>query len=247
MIIRQGPLKNDRMFLNENGGVLLPQKILYADDDENYRRLVKIFLEKESYRVVTANDGLQVIDLLCVQKDIDLVILDVMMPELDGWETCREIRKAWDIPILMLTALDDINSEVFGIENGADDYVAKPFSHEILMARVKALLRRTRRSKLKKIADEGMELDETKNSVHINDSVICLTPKEFELLKFLVFNKGLVLYREKILDNVWGYDYFGDPRTVDTHIKSLRSKLGKEGTRIITVRNKGYSYRGEIK
>ena len=203
-----------------------------------------MFLEKEHYEVLTAGDGMQVLELLHSHKGIKLIILDVMMPKINGWETCREIRKLSDVPILMLTALDNADNEVFGIDNGADDYIAKPFSHKILIARVKALLRRSYKNKLNRFKDEGMEFNETTNSILVNDHDILLTPKEFELLKFLVINKDLVLSRNKLLDSVWGYDYFGDPRTVDTHIKSLRAKLVPAGSRITTLRNKGYCYRG---
>ena len=222
----------------------MPYKILYADDEKNYRKMIKMFLEKEHYEVFTAGDGLQVLELLNLYKDIALIILDVMMPKLDGWKTCREIRKQSDVPILMLTALDNADNEAFGIDNGADDYIAKPFTHKIFMARIKALLRRSQKNKLNRFKDEGMEFNETKNSIHINDIVISLTPKEYELLKCLVLNKNLVLSRTKLLDKVWSYDYFGDPRTVDTHIKSLRAKLGPAGSRITTLRNKGYCYTG---
>ena len=222
----------------------MPDKILYADDEKNYRKMIKIFLEKEHYEVLTAGDGLQVLELLNLHKDITLIILDVMMPKFDGWKTCREIRKQSDVPILMLTALDNTDNEVFGIDNGADDYIAKPFTHKIFIARIKALLRRSQKNKLTRFKDEGMEFDETTNSIYINGNTIPLTPKEYELLKCLVINKGLVLSRDKLLDKVWNYDYFGDPRTVDTHIKSLRAKLGPAGSRITTLRNKGYCYRG---
>lgn len=231
----------------QTGGAFLSGKIIYADDEADYRRLVKIFLENEKYQVLTANDGMQVLDVMGLEQDIDLVILDVMMPKMDGWQTCREIRKIHDVPILMLTALDDVKSEVFGIENGADDYIAKPFSHEVLVARVKALLRRTKRKVQNQLKDEGMQFDETISSVYMDGREISLTPKEYELLKYLVINKGLVVVREKILDKVWGFDYYGDPRTVDTHIKSLRAKLGEGGRRITTVRNKGYCYRGGVR
>ncbi|PAB58349.1 response regulator transcription factor [Anaeromicrobium sediminis] len=219
-------------------------KILVADDEANYRRLVKMFLEQANYEVLTVSDGNEVIDILNQCNDIDLVILDVMMPKLNGWQTCQEIREKSSIPIIMLTALGDVTNEVHGIEKGADDYISKPFSHEVLIARVGGLLRRVRRNEQEQFHDEGMAFEESTNSVYIDDKRISLRPKEYELLMCLVLNKSIVLSREQILDKVWGYNYFGDPRTVDTHIKSLRARLGEIGKRIRTLRNKGYSYRG---
>ncbi|WP_432665780.1 response regulator transcription factor [Wukongibacter baidiensis] len=219
-------------------------KILYADDEANYRRLVKMFLEQANYEVLTVSNGKEVIDILNLHNDIDLVILDVMMPNLNGWQTCQEIRKKSSIPIIMLTALGDITSEVHGIENGADDYVAKPFSHEVLIARVGGVLRRVRKNQQEQFSDEGMFFEESTNSVIIDSDKISLRPKEYELLMCLVLNKSIVLSRGQILDKVWGYNYLGDPRTVDTHIKSLRARLGHVGKRIRTLRNKGYCYRG---
>ncbi|WP_333781236.1 response regulator transcription factor [Oceanirhabdus sp. W0125-5] len=219
-------------------------KILYADDEANYRRLIKMFLERADYEVITVSDGKEAIDILNNKNDIDLVILDVMMPKFNGWQACHVIREKSNIPIIMLTALGDATNEVYGIEKGADDYIAKPFSQEVLIARVGGLLRRVRKNKQEQFNDEGMAFEESTNSVYIDNNKITLRPKEYELLMCLVLNKSIVLSREQILDNVWGYDYFGDPRTVDTHIKSLRSKLGDEGKRIKTLRNKGYCYRG---
>jgi len=220
-------------------------KILYADDEAYYRRLVRMFLEKEGYEVVTAENGEEAIDVISTRKDIDVVILDVMMPVVDGWEACKKIRSMSNIPILMLTALGDVTNEVYGIESGADDYISKPFSHEVLIARVKGLLRRVNNNIKAKMEDEGMVFIEAENAVTIKGNMSHLTPKEYELLEFLVMNKEIVLSREKILDKVWGFDYFGDPRTVDTHIKSLRAKLGDESARIKTLRGRGYTYRGE--
>ena len=219
-------------------------KILFADDEANYRRLVKMFLEQANYEVLTASDGKEAIDILNEHNDIDLVILDVMMPRLNGWQTCQQIRKKSGIPIIMLTALGDVDSEVQGIEKGADDYIAKPFSHEVLIARVGGLLRRMRINRQEQFQDEGLVFEESTNSVYIDGKRIQLRPKEYELLMCLVLNKSIVLSREQILDRVWGYNYFGDPRTVDTHIKSLRARLGDMGKRIRTLRNKGYCYRG---
>jgi len=220
-------------------------KILYADDEAHYRRLVKMFLEESGYSVVTAENGQEALEIIHDDKDIQLVILDVMMPVMDGWVTCKAIRKISHVPILMLTALDDVNSEVFGLENGADDYISKPFSHELFIARVKGLLRRLQTIEEDQLSGEHFKLDETNNSVIINEEEIPLRPKEFELLKALLLNKNKVLSRDQILNLVWGFDYYGDRRTVDTHIKSLRSKMGDLGEQIVTLRGKGYCYRGE--
>jgi len=221
-------------------------KILYADDEAHYRKLVKLFLEESEYSVVTVSNGEEALERIQSDKDIKLVILDVMMPVVDGWETCREIRRIANMPILMLTALGDVDNEVYGIENGADDYISKPFTHKLLLARVKGLLRRIETIETEQISDEGFTLDETSNEVILSENEhILLRPKEFELFKVLIINKNIVMSRELILDKVWGFDYFGDPRTVDTHIKSLRARLGDLGSRIATLRNKGYCYRGE--
>ena len=218
-------------------------RILYADDEANYRRLVKVFLTSADYEVVLASNGQEVIDQL--NKDIDLILLDVMMPVQNGWDTCKEIRQRSQVPIIMLTALGDSGSEVHGIEQGADDYISKPFSQEVLLARISGLLRRVRRHEQQQLEDEGMALVPADNAVVIDGEKKTLRPKEYELLRCLVTNKNMVLTREQILDQVWGYDYFGDIRTVDTHIKALRAHLGGYGKRIKTLRNKGYCYRGD--
>jgi two-component system, OmpR family, response regulator ResD len=221
-------------------------KIVYADDEVRFHKLVKMFLREEKYEIETFTNGMDVIDYLSSHNDVDLVLLDVMMPELDGWETCKEIQQNFQIPVLMITALDDENSEVHGMDLGADDYISKPFSREILAARVRAILRRTKKKEIRELEDEGIFLMESLNSIRIKNREINLTPKEYELLKYLITNKKIVLSRNSILNHVWGMDYYGDPRTVDTHIKSLRAKMESEGNRIKTIRNKGYSYSGEI-
>jgi two-component system, OmpR family, response regulator ResD len=222
-------------------------KIVYADDEVRFHKLVKMFLREEKYEIETFTNGMDVIDYLSSHNDVDLVLLDVMMPELNGWETCREIQQNFQIPVIMITALDDENSEVHGMDLGADDYISKPFSREILASRVRALLRRTKKIERKDLEDEGIALIESLNSIRINNRKIILTPKEFDLLKYMIQNKNIVLTRDSILNHVWGMDYYGDPRTVDTHIKSLRAKLDIDGKRIKTVRKKGYCYSGENK
>lgn len=221
------------------------EKIIYADDEASFRRLVTMFLEREGYTVYTAVDGSQALETLAGHPDAALMILDVMMPEMDGWQTSRAIREFSEIPILMLTALGDEQSEVRGLNRGADDYISKPFTNKLLVTRVKALLRRARSGSSKRIAAAGLELDEAAREVVAAGRRVALTPKEFELLRYLALNRGNVLSREQILDRVWGYWYEGDPRTLDTHIKSLRAKLGPAGSAIMTVRGSGYSFRGD--
>ena len=222
-------------------------KILYADDDLSYLKLVKMFLSREGMEVFTESDSLKVFDVLCTEDDIDLVILDVMMPEKDGYELCRDIKKEFNAPILMLTALGDTQNEVFGIDNGADEYISKPFKHEVFVARVKALLRAHKGNVTRPLLDEGIEIDEVLNKAIIDNIEVNITLKEIKLLKYLLANKGMVLSRDKLLNHVWGWDYYGDPRTLDTHIKSLRSKIGSKGKKIVTIRGVGYSYRSDTR
>lgn len=223
----------------------MPEKILFADDELAFRRLVAMFLEREHYTVLSAENGKQVMKILGKHPDTALVILDVMMPEMDGWQTCKTIREFSDVPILMLTALGDERSEVLGLTTGADDYIAKPFSNRLLVTRVKALLRRAGSRQEARIAAGGLELDQDARQVLVRGRKIVLTPKEFELLRYLLLNNGIVLGREQILNRIWGYWYQGDPRTLDTHIKSLRAKLGPAGASIRTFRNTGYSFQDE--
>ncbi len=221
------------------------EKILYAEDEAGFRRLVTMFLEKEHFKVVTAEDGKEALELLGRHPDTALVILDVMMPKLNGIETCRAIRAFSTVPILMLTALGAEQNEVSGLSTGADDYIAKPFSERILVTRVKALLRRAAVRDNPRISYRGIVLDEAGRKVTVSGERIELTLKEFALLRFLLMNRGTVLDRVQILNKVWGYMYEGDPRTLDTHIKSLRDKLGKAGSMIKTHRSLGYSLEGD--
>lgn len=217
--------------------------ILYADDEIKYRRLIKMFLENYGYRVLTAENGLEMLDLYDKHKEASLIILDVMMPEMDGHEVCRIIREASNVPILMLTALSEIHDEVSGLKLGADDYIAKPFSNEKLIARIEALFRRTKALEREIIREAGFTLSDINLTVSKNDMVEQLTLKEYLLLKTLLMNKDQILLRDQLLDKVWGLSYEGDPRTLDTHIKSLRNKLGKYGTHIKTRRGQGYYFR----
>ena len=216
-------------------------KILVVDDESRMRKLVKDFLVKKDYEVLEAGDGSEALDIFFENQDIALVILDIMMPKLDGWQVCREIRRYSKVPIIMLTARTDERDELQGFELGVDEYISKPFSPKILVARVEAILRRTNQ-----LSDEdtiefgGIVLDKAAHVVTIDGEQIDLSFKEFELLAFFMENKGIALSREKILNSVWNYDYFGDARTIDTHVKKLRSKMGEKGNLIKTVWGMGY-------
>lgn len=217
-------------------------KILVVDDDMRMRKLVKDFLTKSEYFVYEASDGIQAMDIFYKVKDIALVLLDVMMPNMDGWETLREIRKSSDVPIIMLTARTEERDELHGFELGVDEYITKPFSPKIMVARVDAVLRRaTNPEKEEAISCGIITVNKTAHVVYVEGRPIELSYKEFELLTYFVENKGIALSREKILNNVWDYDYFGEARTIDTHVKKLRSKLGdKAGDMIKTIWGMGY-------
>lgn len=221
-------------------------KILVVDDESRMRKLVRDFLVKNNYEVVEAEDGSQALDLFYEQKDIALVILDVMMPKMDGWEVCREIRQYSKVPIIMLTAKSDERDELQGFGLGVDEYITKPFSPKILVARVEAILRRTNQlGKEETLEAGGIILDKAAHNVMIDEKVVDLSYKEFELLNYFMENKGIALSREKILNNVWNYDYFGDARTIDTHVKKLRSKMGEKGDFIKTIWGMGYKFETE--
>lgn len=218
-------------------------KVLIVDDESRMRKLVSDFLTRKNYEVIEAENGEEAIDKFYADKDIALVILDVMMPKMDGWETCRQIRKDSKVPIIMLTAKGEERDELNGFECGADEYISKPFSPKILTARVDALVRRVYsmdRSECTEIG--GIEIDKAAHIVRVDGQEIDLSYKEFELLTYFVENKGLALSREKILNNVWNYDYFGDARTIDTHVKKLRSKMGEKGDYIKTIWGMGYKF-----
>ena len=218
-------------------------KILMVDDEERMRKLVKDFLTIKGYRVLEAGDGEQAIDIFFKEKDISLVILDVMMPKMDGWETCKTIRRYSQVPIIMLTARSEERDELLGFELGVDEYITKPFSPKILVARVTAILRRTNALASDDLLHaDGIEIDKAAHMVKIDGKPIELSYKEFELLTYFVENQGIALSREKILNNVWNYDYFGDARTIDTHVKKLRSKLGDKGDYIKTIWGMGYKF-----
>lgn len=218
-------------------------KILVVDDESRMRKLVKDFLVKSNYEVVEAEDGKQALDIFFEQNDIDLIILDVMMPKMDGWQVCREIRAYSKVPIIMLTAKTDERDELQGFGLGVDEYISKPFSPKILVARVEAILRRTSQVSADDILEAGgIRIDKAAHSVTVDGNPIDLSYKEFELLTYFMENKGIALSREKILNSVWNYDYFGDARTIDTHVKKLRSKIGEKGNLIKTIWGMGYKF-----
>ena len=221
-------------------------KILVVDDESRMRKLVADFLTREGFVVLEAGDGLEALDIFYKEKDIALILLDVMMPKMDGWETCREIRKNSKVPIIMLTARADEKDELQGFELGVDEYISKPFSPKILVARVEAILRRANMYTPDDILIvDGIEIDKAAHIVKLDGNPIELSYKEFELLTYFAENKGIALSREKILNHVWNYDYFGDARTIDTHVKKLRSKLGKKGEYIKTIWGMGYKFEVE--
>lgn len=221
-------------------------KVLVVDDDFRMRKLVKDFLSKSNYEVLEASNGIEALDSFLKNKDVSIVLLDVMMPKMDGWETLSQIRKSSRVPIIMLTAKAEEQDELKGFELGVDEYVTKPFSPKVLVARVNALLHRNYLTEKVEILNCGcISLDKTAHIVKVDGNNVDLSYKEFELLSYFIENKGIALSREKILNSVWDYDYFGEARTIDTHVKKLRSKLGaKAGDMIKTIWGMGYKLEG---
>ena len=218
-------------------------KILVVDDESRMRKLVKDFLTKKNFQVLEAGNGEEAMDIFYEEKDIALIILDVMMPKMDGWEVCREIRKNSKVPIIMLTARSDERDELLGFDLGVDEYISKPFSPKILVARVEAILRRTGQSNPEDVLSAGgIVIDKAAHLATVDGNPMELSFKEFELLTYFLENEGTALSREKILNSVWNYDYFGDARTIDTHVKKLRSKMGDKGEYIKTVWGMGYKF-----
>ena len=217
-------------------------KVLMVDDEERMRKLVKDFLTIKGYRVLEAGDGEEAIDVFFREKDISLVLLDVMMPKMDGWEVCRTIRKYSKVPIIMLTARSEERDELLGFELGVDEYITKPFSPKILVARIEAILRRGTQGGGEVLSAAGICVDKNAHEATVDGHPVDLSNKEFELLTYFMENQGMALSREKILNNVWNYDYFGDARTIDTHVKKLRSKLGPKGDLIKTIWGMGYKF-----
>ena len=219
------------------------RKILVVDDESRMRKLVRDFLTKQGFEVLEAGDGEAALDIFYADKDIALLILDVMMPKMDGWQVCREIRSHSKVPIIMLTARGDERDELLGFELGVDEYISKPFSPKILVARVEAILRRTSQTDADGVLRAGgVEINKVSHIASIDGEPMELSYKEFELLAYFMENQGMALSREKILNNVWNYDYFGDARTIDTHVKKLRSKLGEKGELIKTIWGMGYKF-----
>ena len=217
-------------------------KVLMVDDEARMRKLVKDFLAIKGYRVIEAEDGEQAVDIFFKEKDIGLVILDVMMPKMDGWEVCRTLRRYSQVPIIMLTARSAERDELLGFELGVDEYISKPFSPKILVARIEAILRRGNAGTGEILEAAGIRVDKDAHEASVDGQPVDLSNKEFELLIYFMENQGMALSREKILNNVWNYDYFGDARTIDTHVKKLRSKLGEKGEFIKTIWGMGYKF-----
>lgn len=218
-------------------------KILIVDDESRMRKLIKDFLDREGYQVLEAADGTEAMDVFYANRDVALMILDVMMPRMDGWAVCREVRESSTVPIMMLTARSEERDELKGFELGVDEYIAKPFSPKILVARVNALLKRVNGGASGgTINAGGIEIDKAAHIVKIDGQEVDLSVKEFELLVYFVENQKIALTREKILNHVWNYDYFGDARTIDTHVKKLRSKMGDKGNYIKTIWGMGYKF-----
>ena len=221
-------------------------KILVVDDEEKIREVIKEYGEFEGYSVAQASDGMEAVNI-CRNEEFDIIVMDIMMPKLDGYSAVKEIKKNKDIPVLMLSARGDEYDKLFGFEIGIDDYVVKPFSPREVMARIKAILYRNQKTNnsKKKVRFEGLEIDFEGRSVYVDDKKVELTPKEYDLLFYMVRNKNIALTRERLLDEVWGYDFFGDERTVDTHIKMLRNSLGLYRKFIVTLRGLGYKFEYE--
>ena len=218
-------------------------KILVVDDESRMRKLVRDFLEREGFEVLEAVDGVEAMDLFYEEKEVALVILDVMMPKMDSWQTLREIRQTSQVPVIMLTARSEERDELQGFKLGVDEYISKPFSPKILVARVEAVLRRSHAVGVGEVLEAGgITVDKAAHQVKIDGKEIDLSFKEFELMAYFVENQGIALSREKILNNVWNYDYFGDARTIDTHVKKLRSKMGEKGNYIKTIWGMGYKF-----
>lgn len=230
--------------MKKNGGDQMDTlKILVVDDESRMRKLVKDFLTKKNFQVLEAGNGEEAMDIFYEEKDIALIILDVMMPKMDGWEVCREIRKNSKVPIIMLTARSDERDELLGFDLGVDEYISKPFSPKILVARVEAILRRTGQNNPEDVISAGgIVIDKAAHLATVDGRPMELSFKEFELLTYFLENQGIALSREKILNSVWNYDYFGDARTIDTHVKKLRSKMGDKGEYIKTVWGMGYKF-----
>ncbi len=219
-------------------------RLLIVDDEEKIRNVIREYAEFEGYEVKEASDGMDAVNK-CSKEDFDIIVMDIMMPKLDGFSAIKEIKKTKNIPVLMLSARGEEYDKLFGFEIGIDDYVVKPFSPKEVMARISAIINRAKNGSLdvkKKYTYKGLEVDMLARNVYVDSNKIELTPKEYELLVYLILNKNIALSREKILNEVWGYDFFGEDRTVDTHIKMLRNSIGDYRDNIVTVRGMGYKF-----
>lgn len=217
--------------------------VLIVDDESRMRKLIKDFLMQKNYKILEAGDGEEALRIFQENEEkISVILLDVMMPKLDGWSVLRQIRQTSKVPIIMLTARGEEQDELFGFELGVDEYISKPFSPKILVARVEALLKRTRAEENGTKDYGGIIIDSKGRTVTVDGKQIEMSLREYELLKYLVDNKGIALSRDKILNKVWNYDYYGDSRTIDSHIKKIRHKLGKKGKYIQTIRGIGYKF-----
>ena len=221
--------------------------ILIVDDEDRMRKIIKDFLVAKNFKIIEAKDGEEALEVFELNKDrINLVLLDVMMPKIDGWTVLRKIRQESKVPVIMLTARGEEQDELFGFELGVDEYISKPFSPKILVARIQAILKRTMQDKKKVKSLGGIEIDEEGRTVKVDGKMVELSLREYELLNYLLDNEKVALSREKILNNVWNYDYYGDSRTIDSHIKQIRHKLGKKGKYIETIRGVGYKFEVKI-
>ena len=230
----------------EVGGSCVTYKVLVVDDEKRIRKIIGDYLRNDGYVVIEAENGIEAIDKFYTIKDIHLIVLDVMMPSKSGWEVCKEIREHSNIPIIFLTALDDSNDETRGLDIGADDYIVKPFRYEIFMARVRSAIRRIPKDMTTRYCINEVEIDTISRVVKVSEERVEMSPKEYDLLIFLIKNRNIALERDKILDSVWGYDFYGDRRTIDTHIKNIRAKIGSVGYYIKTIRGYGYKFEVEI-
>lgn len=220
-------------------------KVLVVDDEKRIRKIIGDYLKNDGFDVIEAENGNEALKMFYSNNDIDIIVLDVMMPEKSGWEVCKEIREESDVPVIFLTALGENHDEIHGLNIGADDYISKPFGYEVFMARIRSILRRVNKNPDNIIRINELEIDTVSRYVKLNQAIIEMSPKEYELLLYLINNKNIALERDKILDNVWGYDFFGDRRTIDSHVKNIRFKIGSVGSYIKTIRSIGYKFEVE--
>lgn len=220
-------------------------KALVVDDEKRIRKIIGDYLKNDGFDVIEAENGNEALTMFYSNNDIDIIVLDVMMPEKSGWEVCKEIREESDIPVIFLTALGENHDEIHGLNLGADDYISKPFGYEVFMARIRSILRRVNKNPDNIIRINELEIDTVSRYVKLNEIIVEMSPKEYELLLYLINNKNIALERDKILDNVWGYDFYGDRRTIDSHVKNIRFKIGSVGSYIKTIRSIGYKFEVE--